>query len=170
MTDPQLDEIRARAAAATGDAWHWAGNTDTGEPYLAAWISGAGRCQVLAIGQDTRDSSGLEAERLRSEMREAGYSEEFVEEEVEHWAAGRDPRLKFMTDLMLVNARDHVVFEVSRGATSREDPSVYRADIVDIRHPDADFIAHSRTDIDWLLKEVDRLSAALAEHATVTAG
>ena len=53
----------------------------------------------------------------------------------------REPRLQFMTDLMCVNAREHVAYEVAPQARSREDPNVYRADVVGIRHPDAEFIA-----------------------------
>lgn len=164
MTDPQLNEIRARSAAATGDAWHWAGNIDTGEPYLATWIPGAGRCQILTIGRDTRKTAGPAADQVRADLREIGWDPDLIEAEVSEWAEGSDPRLKFMTDLMLVNARDHVVFEVAPTATSRQDPAVYRADIVDVKHPDADFIAHSRADIAWLLNEVDRLNGVIGTN------
>lgn len=65
-------------------------------------------------------------------------------------------------DLMMLNADTRVVYEVAPAATERSDRRVYRADIIDIRHPDAQLIAHAPQDIDDLLAEVDRLTAALA--------
>lgn len=127
LTDEALAEIQSRVDRATGQAWHWAGNIDTGEPYLATWLPGWGRCQIFGIGHETRTV----------------------------------PRLWFYTDGVATPARDQVVFEVAPEATSREDPEVYRADIVDIRHPDAQFIAHSREDVEVLLNEVHRLKALL---------
>lgn len=73
-------------------------------------------------------------------------------------------RPKFVTDGFYVNdVNSLAVYEVAPAATSRQDPRVYRADIIGLRHPDAEFIANSRADVDFLLAEVDRLRAALAE-------
>lgn len=60
-------------------------------------------------------------------------------------------------DLWMADADAMPVFEVCRDATERSDERVYRGDVVGIRHPDAEFIAHSRADVEWLLAEVDRL-------------
>jgi hypothetical protein len=57
-----------------------------------------------------------------------------------------------------------VVYEVAPDATHREDPRVYRADIVGIRHPDAEFIAHSRRDIASLLAALEAVLALAAKH------
>jgi hypothetical protein len=50
-----------------------------------------------------------------------------------------------------------VQFEVSPDATHRTDPRVYRGDIIGIRHPDAEFIAHAREDINYLLARIREL-------------
>lgn len=147
MTTIDLDELEAKATAATGGPWHWAGNTDTGEPYLATWISGAGRCQVLSIGSQDRSLESREAQQMRDDLIDCGYDEAETEVMVEDWATDmhgqprRDPRLEFMTDLMTTRARDLAIFEVAPNATNRDDPRVYRADVVGIRHPDAEFMA-----------------------------
>lgn len=161
----RLAAIQARHEAATGEDWHWAGNTDTGEPYLATWAPGLGRCSVLAIGHEDRATTGREADRVRDDAVEFSLGD--PDELVYDWAHDRfgqpakDPRLWFFTDLMADLARKHVVYEVAPNATTREDPKVYRADIIDIRHPDAQFIAHARADVPWLLDLVRHLEEAL---------
>ncbi|MFF7293191.1 hypothetical protein ACFY9N_11735 [Microbacterium sp. NPDC008134] len=142
-----LDALEALANAATTGPWHWAGNTDTGEPYLATWIDGAGRCQVLAIGHDDRSETGRAADDMRASLADCGYDVADIEHIVHDWAVDsfgmprRDARLEFGTDLMMVNARDLAIYEVAPNALSREDPDVYRADVSGIRHPDATYIA-----------------------------
>lgn len=73
---------------------------------------------------------------------------------------GAQPRFSdenaFMSD-----AADKAVWEVNRKARHATDPSLYRHDVVGIRHPDAVFIEHSRADVLALLAEVDRLRAEL---------
>lgn len=64
---------------------------------------------------------------------------------------------RFAVDGLMRKADSMVVYEVAPDATSRKDPSVYRADIAGIRHPDAEFIASSRADVDWLVGEVELL-------------
>lgn len=64
---------------------------------------------------------------------------------------------RFGVDGLMRTADTMVRYAVAPDATSRKDPSVYRADITSIRHPDAEFIAASRADVDWLLAEVERL-------------
>jgi hypothetical protein len=62
----------------------------------------------------------------------------------------------------MFKASDMPIYQVAPDATSRDDRRVYRADIIGIRHPDAEFIAHARQDVDDLLALVDELQAALA--------
>lgn len=168
MTPDDLQAARDLVAAATPGPWHWAGNIDNGEPYLATWIPGAGRCQVLSIGGEERKESDPGAESLRSYLRECDYDEAAIEAEVHTWmhdsygSPVREPRLQFVTDLMCVNAREHVVYEVAPEATSRDDKAVYRADIVDIRHPDARLIAAAPDLITRLLDHVDALAAQVS--------
>jgi hypothetical protein len=116
-----LDEIRARAAAATAGPWHWAGNTDMRWFALAYWKPGAGRCSVMDFARWGMHSA--------------------------------TPR--FSRDLMMFPAHEKVVYEVAPNATRRADPQVYRADITGIRHPDAEFLAASRQDVDDLLAVID---------------
>ncbi|SDT22190.1 hypothetical protein [Microterricola viridarii] len=95
----------------------------------------------MSIGREDRKTTGRAADQVRSAAREFDLGD--PEELVEQWAHDQygepatDPRLEFMTDLMCVQSRDLVVYQVAPNATSREDPKVYLADVVGIRHPDA---------------------------------
>lgn len=55
--------------------------------------------------------------------------------------------------------KDLPIFQVAPDATSIDDPRVYRGTMIGIRHPDAEFIAHSRQDIDDLLAYIDELES-----------
>ena len=72
-------------------------------------------------------------------------------------------------DTYMVNAAEMAVWEVNRAATRSDDPSLYRHDIVDIRHPDADFIAHAREDITRLIRALDAV-LAVCDEAEKSAG
>lgn len=72
-------------------------------------------------------------------------------------------RMAFCTDWIYTDARKLVTFEVAPGATDRNDPRVYRADITGIRHPDAEFIAHSRQDLSRLLAAVEAALKAASQ-------
>lgn len=143
LDETALTEIRQRAEAATPGPWRWQGNVDTGEPYLASRAPGMG-ASVLAIGTEDRSTTGRAAADVRSYAADSGLD---PEQEVQDWATDRydqpikEPRLWFYTDHMAVTARERVMFEVAPTATHREDPRVYRADIVGIHHPDAEHIA-----------------------------
>lgn len=169
-SDTDLQEIRARVEAATPGPWLWQGNIDTGEPYLAGRGPGMG-ASVLAIGTEDRSTTGWRAEEVRAYALECG---EDPDELVRDWATDRydepikEPRLWFYTDHMAVTAREHVTFEVAPNAKHRDDQAVYRADITGIRHPDAEFIAHARTDIPLLLAALDE-SRAEVERITAVA-
>lgn len=68
---------------------------------------------------------------------------------------GAQPR--FGIDYIMHNAADLVEYEVA--AWSKD---IYRKDVSDVLHPDAQFLAHAREDVPALLAEVDRLRAELA--------
>lgn len=167
MSAPDLDAIRARLDAATPGPWHWAGNVDSGEPYLATWRPGLGRCSVMAIGSEPRSTTGRAADVVRSHAAEFELGD--PDDVVDDWAHDRygepvtDPRLWFFTDGLADPARDHVQYEVAPEASDRDDARVYRADITDIRHPDAALIAHAPKDIAALLAEVERLRAGITQ-------
>jgi len=71
-----------------------------------------------------------------------------------------EQRLAFCTDWVYTDVRKLVTFQVAPDATDRSDPRVYRADITGIRHPDAEFIAHSRQDLARLLAVVGKVLEA----------
>jgi hypothetical protein len=73
-------------------------------------------------------------------------------------------RPRFNEDGLMVDADTIARYTVAPNATSRQDPAVYRADITGFRHPDAEFIANSRADVDWLIGEVERLRALVSEE------
>lgn len=64
---------------------------------------------------------------------------------------------------MMHNASEMAVWEVNRKATDPRDRSLYRHDVVGIRHPDAEFIAHARTDVPRLLAALDAVLAVCDE-------
>ncbi|HEY9410301.1 MAG TPA: hypothetical protein VIP77_12030 [Jiangellaceae bacterium] len=74
-------------------------------------------------------------------------------------------RPRFLTEnFWMQDADDLAVFEVCREAKRRNDPRVYRGDIVGFRHPDAEFIANARQDVDDLLARIDAVEAICARH------
>lgn len=164
ITADRLGEIKARAAGATPGPWWWGGNVDWSCPALRARDPRVGVTEVLghvrvertADDPRVRDIDDLfdeEAAKVaRDEFLTDGYGEPRTDE-----------RLAFVTDGCLVEARKLARFEVAPQATERSDPRVYRADITGLRHPDAEFIAAARADVDWLVAEVEHLRAELEE-------
>lgn len=186
MSGPDLGAIAARAAAATSGPWRWAGNVDTGDPYLASTTAGLGRRSVLWHVPFERTSDDSEAHQLREYLRDTkvftgdkehpyrSYTKAEIEEQVcelyvnDPWGQPRtDQHLVFTHPEahVAIDARTLAVFEVCPDATERNDQRVYRGDLVGIRNPDADFIAHARQDVDDLLAEVARLRALLGAAA-----
>ncbi|SDX52653.1 hypothetical protein SAMN05216215_10128 [Saccharopolyspora shandongensis] len=141
-TTDRLDEIKARAAAATPGPWGWFGNTDVRHIYLSTkyW----GRQIVMDFAR-----WGMQSARPRfADGRTFSHSPQSWHD--------------FGSSGLMADADQIARFEVAPNAHSRKDPAVYRADISGIRNPDATFIEHSRADIDWLVAEVERLRAAIA--------
>jgi hypothetical protein len=183
MTDElDLSAIRTREAAATPGPWRWAGNMDNDDPRLVGArfrdVLGHIRRERTAEDRETRSY----AEYLRDveiwdqslndgKGRYRSYTEDEITERVhddwlhDSWGEPmKDSRMALVggPGSFYREARELAVYEVCREATSREDPRVYRADIVGLRDPNAEFIAHARQDVADLLAEVDRLRAALA--------
>lgn len=74
----------------------------------------------------------------------------------------RDAKPAFNSECGLVDLQELVVYQVAPGA-KRGDRELYREDFFEIDHPDAQFIAHARDDIDFLLSEIDRLEGVTDE-------
>jgi hypothetical protein len=178
MTDA-VEEIRQRAAAATPGPWTWRGNMDNEDPRLVGRNrvdpeSGKrkfpGMVEVLWSYPRERTSTDRGARDYGAYLDE-NYQltpEEIAERVEDEWRLDRwgepvrETRMCFTSpDCYAQDARELAVYEVARDATSRDDPKVYRADIVDVRHPDAQFIAHARQDVETLLAEVDQLTDRL---------
>lgn len=141
-----LPEIKERAAAATPGPWKWFGNTDVRDVYLATarW----GRLYVM----------GFRRWGMNGAQPMFAHGRKFDPD-------NRDESIGGVMQPASALAR----YEVAPSATNRSDPEVYRADLNGLKTPDAEFIAHSRADVEWLVSEVERLRALLpepeAEHA-----
>lgn len=170
-----LKEIEARAAAAAPGPWMWRGNVDHDDPALSRWEPGHGRVEVLRHYPRERTANDRGARAYAEYLAESDYwdeslrggaggyrsytDEEIAEKVQTEWVHDRfgephrESRMAFSDreNLFAQDARELAVFEVCPDATSRTDSRVYRADIVGIRHPDAQFIAGARQDVDDLL-------------------
>lgn len=174
-----LEEIRKRAAAASPGPWMWRGNVDHSDPELCRIKPGWGRVEVMRHYPRDRTADDIAAKQFDDYLRDVtirddatgefrSYTEDERAElvrtkwlEDEEGVPRTDNRLAFAHQeyMHAVDARELAIFEVCPDATKRTDPRVYRADIVGVRHPDAEFIAHARQDVDDLLALVDELSS-----------
>jgi len=131
MSEPTIDDIAARHAAATRGPWRWFGSLDTQDIYLAT--VNRGRIYVMGFQRwGMRNAQPVFGERGPD-------------------AAG-----------IMVPVKEIPVFEVCPACTDPTDRRVYRKDLVALRNPDAELIAHSWEDIDVLLRRVRALEAELA--------
>lgn len=154
MTD--IEKIRARAAAATPGPWRWFGNIKSGGPYLASRRWG----QQYVMGFQRLGMSGAQPTFAYREGPDKSHGTRHL-----RWEDDGAPR-----DVRIGSGKELAIYEVAPDATSPDDPRVYRHDVVGFRSPDAEFIAHSRADVDALLAEVDRLTGLLARHGVDPTG
>lgn len=181
MTDA-IEQIRQREQAATAGPWGWRGNTDhpTGIRLgsSSGWSDVIGLIRHEVTREEARRGGVGDPDSLTVKVAEEPaetYDERWdaaitaaQEEAITDYLTGpygeplTEIRLAFVTDGMYRAAQTFAVYEVCRDAADRNDPRVYRADIADLNHPDAQFIAHAREDLRVLLSEVDRLRAVLA--------
>ena len=148
MTPEQLAEIEAREQAATPGEWAWFGNTDTQQIYLAT--KRYGRMYVMGFRRWGLQSAQPTFCIDRTWKPNPQSSDDF----------GYDGWIASAHEL----ASRIVRYEVAPNAVSRDDSRVYRADLIGIKNPDAEFIAHSRKDVADLLAEVKRLQAELEDR------
>ncbi|MGE0541246.1 MAG: hypothetical protein AB7R89_13820 [Dehalococcoidia bacterium] len=131
MNRPDIEAIRQRADAAMPGPWFWRGNVDV-HLRLASRAGRGGEHTVMDF--------------VRAGMQEA---------------VPRFNRNGFMyrADGRHRGGEDMPIFEVCPEATDRKHPRVYRGDIIGLRHPDAEFMACARQDIDDLLAYIAELEA-----------
>lgn len=107
-------------------------------------------------------------EQRREEARAAAIEHEVDLMTTDRWGEPvHEQRLALCTDGFYVEARELAVYEVAPEATHRRDARVYRGDITGIRHPDAVFIARSRTDLARTLSALERVLELLGDEDQV---
>jgi hypothetical protein len=175
-----IEAIRARHAAATPGPYRWAGNTDYGDVRLAA----AGGSEVFALVERDRSHDDPESRAYASYLRDIqmkidGEFRSLTDDEITaevHRSIVQDEddgdgNELFKTYKALAfyapgfayeHAVDRVTYEVTRYQdlpedTPRSHPQIYRADVVDVRNPNARFLRDSWEDVRQLLAEVERL-------------
>lgn len=127
---PDIEAIRQRAEAAAPGPWRWRGNADHPSLNLVGSDPQWGAMTVMTFRR-----WGMQAAQPV-------------------FVAKNEDGLK-----VLRPGTQFLVYEVCPEATSRDDPRVYRGNIIDVRHPDAQFIAGARQDIDDLLAYIDHLES-----------
>lgn len=138
MSDrPDIAAIQQRADAAMPGPWFWRGNVDA-HIRLASRAGRGGEHTVMDF--------------VRAGMQEA--APRFNPSRLNRRADGRQR-----------GGEDLPVFEVCPYALDRTDPRVYRGDIIGLRHPDAEFMAHARQDVDDLLAYCAQLEQRLGGAA-----
>lgn len=182
MADLDIEQIRATWQAATPGPYRWAGNTDYGDVRLAA----AGGSEVFGLIDRDRSHDDPEsrayAEHLRDiQVKIDGEFRRLTDDEITDWVhrsivaeeddgdGGEVMRTYkalafYAPGRAYEHAVDHVTYEVTRYQdlpedTPRSHPRIYRADVVDVRNPNARFLRASWESVDRLLAEVDRLTA-----------
>jgi hypothetical protein len=164
-----LDAIEARLKGTSPGPWMWRGSVDHGGDIYLAAKGEHGLQEVLGtVGVDrvVRDRD------IEDCMDGTGWSRETAKEWLERvWAYDpvkdgprEDQRICFFEPNpgILKTGAELAVFQVARARgipddTPRTDPRIYRGDIVDVRNPDARFIAAARQDVEDLVAEVKRL-------------
>lgn len=166
------DRARKLLAPINQGPWWWGGNTDHhGDVGLHSRAPGYGVIDIMRTCADHRDHDEIAAEWDRDgELQDCISRSDYIEHETDH------PRryLAFIeTEHMTVqHGRDLAIYEVARNQglpddTPRDHPKVYRADVVGIRNPYAEFIAASPTLVADLLAVVDRIEALAADLLTL---
>ncbi len=176
LTPEKLAELRRLLDAATPGPWFWWGNTDTHSVALCGRQPGLGVCEVISSLNEERSIASRDADQQREGMRDAGYTEAQIAKAIEEWAEDEwgyprtDARLS-VTDEHYIRrtAEELAVYQVARAQglpddTPRDHPKVYRADVCDLRAPNARLIPAAVNALPALLgaaAERDALAAKL---------
>jgi hypothetical protein len=174
--DPdRLTEIEARTQAASEGPWKWIGNQDTHQVYLGTMMQVVlGTLDVERTPNNKQDIDRIASWLYDSPPDDMPKFDDDEDDEYEEWVRERateiwltpdqwdeeptDTRIAVRDGWTLVPLESTAVYEVCPDATDRNDPRVYRADYRRTRSADAEFIAHARADIEWLLNKVKELS------------
>lgn len=160
-TNSRLEEIRERMNATPSGPWWWGGHVDGfSDVSLRALDPQFGVVDVLRNTPEDIDEEIAEAEWNNTDARDYMGKEEYIlwrTQNPKNYLAAMVPK-----DMFVEILKEKAVFEVARNRnlpddTPRSHPKIYRDDVVDVRNPQAQFIAHSRADIEFLLGEIERL-------------
>jgi hypothetical protein len=138
--EPDVPGLRKLLDAATGRPWSWRGNVDARDIRLGGYA----------------EPTSEDGKRRRWGTTVLRFA---------RWGMS-SARPRFNVDDLMRDGEEFAVFEVAPNATSRKDPQVYRGDIVDLRHPDAQLIVAAVNNLDALLNaadERDRLRVELEQ-------
>ena len=178
MADLDVEQIRAVHAAATNGPYRWAGNTD----YEDVRLAGAGGTEVFAIIEHDRTVDDPQSrayahylsvvrEKVDGEFR--SLTEDDIAERVRQSIAYDEDEEQpptysalafYVPGFAYEHARDRAVYQVARirelpDDTPRSDERIYRADVVDVRNPNARFLRDSWAYVEFLLGENERVAA-----------
>lgn len=182
VTDAQTDrlaEIIERTTAATPGPWKWIGNQDTHQVYLGTMMQVVlGTLDRERTPDDKRDIEQIVSWLWDSPPDDMPHFDDDHEAEYEAWVRERatemwmepdewdtvptDRRIAVRDGWTLIPLEETAVYEVCPDATDRDDPRVYRADYRRTRNADAEFIAHARADIEWLIEQARKYEHLLA--------
>lgn len=140
--------------------WWWGGNTDhQGDIVLRGYKSGYGHIDLMRTAREFRTEEQLAAEwDADSDLRACVERDDYIADELD------SPRLYLsfidLEDMTLNPGRDRVIYEVARDQglpddTPRSDRRVYRADVIGVRDPHAEFIAAAPKLVAGLLDLID---------------
>ena len=159
----------------TPGPWFWWGNTDYHSVALCGRQPGLGVTAVLSTLAVERDPDGRDAREMRESLADVtNMTPEEIEDAVHEWAFDEwgsrrtDERLAITDENFHRRTVDEVaVYQVARAQglpddTPRDHELVYRADVCDLRTPNARYLtAVSPEVVAALVDEVRRLRAAI---------
>lgn len=183
--------LRELLAAASSTPWRWSGNTDYEDVRLAA----ANGSEVFAVidRDHTPDDplSRAHTEYLRCiKVQIGGEFRRLTDEEIaeavrvsmvdDQDGDGEEVPLTYKALAFYVpgffyqHARDHAVYQVARirelpDDTPRSDERIYRADVCDVRNPNAQLIRDGINALPGLLNELDEAERRRDEALTIAA-
>jgi hypothetical protein len=156
-----IADVEAHLEAITPGPWFWRGNVDFSDPSLV----GSNGFDVLSSVPVERTADDHRLDSLDDVAEDDEHRAELLAEFLfdENGDPRSDSQLSFTVDGWKKPARTMAIFEVCRDATSRDDTRVYRADVVGVRHPDAEFIAQAPVYVANLLAALKAANARVAE-------
>lgn len=181
ITDSQITELERLSIGTTPGAWFWWGNADNHAVALCGSQLGLGVCEVISTLRVDRDPKGREATQMRENLRDcSGMTPEEIDEAVHEWAVDEygyprtDERLAITgPDFIRHHVNEFAVYEVARRQglpddTPRDHPKVYRADVCDVRLPNARWLAAASPTV--IMGLIERLRVAESRLANYSHG